>query len=120
VCAVLLLSLTSQLKALKQRPAFWFSTVTQLLPSDSRAAPTFEWGGLPGYVGEMDFYRNRTMSRGVDYTSSDAADLFQHTVGRRQKVLIERKYAETYCPAPRHAGPSGRRRLKTYRPAGET
>ena len=56
---------------------------------------SFEWIGHCNYLGES-VRRNSTRTRGANFTSADAAVMFLRQDGRRQIVLIEWKYTESY------------------------
>jgi hypothetical protein len=55
----------------------------------------FEWIGERYYLGER-IARGEKRTRGANCTSADAAVLFEQTDGKRQLVLIEWKYTESY------------------------
>jgi hypothetical protein len=56
---------------------------------------SFEWIGLDNYLGEK-IRRNSSRTRGANFTSADAAVMFLRQDGKRQIVLIEWKYTESY------------------------
>jgi hypothetical protein len=55
----------------------------------------FEWIGQDNYLKEK-IWRNGKRTRGANFTSADAAVLFERTDSKRQFVLIEWKYTEAY------------------------
>jgi hypothetical protein len=72
-----------------------FPTVGEMLPIEDGQYVVFEWIGRHNYLHEMKS-PNRIRTRGANFTSADAAVMFQHTDGRKQIVLIEWKYTEAY------------------------
>jgi hypothetical protein len=51
---------------------------------------------------------------GANFTSADAAVLFEQQDGTKQAVLIEWKYCESYYSKPLHVAKSGTRRTEIY------
>lgn len=74
---------------------------------------TFEWIGRENHLREK-IARNGKRTRGANYTSTDAAVMFQRTDGKRQVVLIEWKYTESYGPTAYHIAKSGTSRVAIY------
>lgn len=86
----------------------------QMLPIENGQYVAHEWVGQVNYLGE-DRSTRRNPSRGALFTSADAAVMFQRKDGKRQFVLIEWKYTESYSGGVGLAvGVSGLRRVKTY------
>jgi hypothetical protein len=71
-----------------------FPAIRQTLPMDPGQLVSFEWIGERNYLREKCRTSKRT--RGANFTSADAAVMFEHQDGRRQIVLIEWKYTESY------------------------
>lgn len=70
-----------------------FPTIKRMLPiEDDERFVTFEYIGAKNYLGE----RGKTRTRGANVTSADAAVMFEHENGKRQIILIEWKYTESY------------------------
>jgi len=75
---------------------------------------TFEWVGLEDHLGER---RGKTLSRGAQMTSADAAIKFRNSAGAIEIALIEWKFTEAYSGSPvKTASPSNLRRIATYLP----
>jgi hypothetical protein len=91
-----------------------FPTLDAMLPIERGHYVTFEWIGTQNYLGEV--CRNGKRTRGANYTSADAAVMFQRNDGRRQIVLIEWKYTESYGRTALRVARSGTDRLAIYRP----
>lgn len=90
-----------------------FPDLQEMLPIEDGQYVAFEWIGQDDYLGERK-YRKVKRTRGANYTSPDAAVMFQRVDGHRQIVLIEWKYTETYYSTPFRIAPSGRDRTKIY------
>lgn len=90
-----------------------FPTVKQVLPMETDGQfVAFEWIGEKNYLGEIS--RNGKRTRGANFTSADAAVMFTHTNGRRQIVLIEWKYTESYGETFLKIAKSGKDRTTIY------
>lgn len=72
-----------------------FPDLARMLPIENRQYVAFEWIGQRNYLGEK-VSRNGKRTRGANFTSADAAVMFERTDGKRQIVLIEWKYTEAY------------------------
>lgn len=59
-----------------------------MLPVENRQYVAFEWIGQENYLGER-ISRNGRRTRGANFTSADAAVLFERSDKKRQMVLIE-------------------------------
>ncbi len=90
-----------------------FPALHKILPIEKGQFVTFEWIGQQNYLCEIKS-PNRKRSRGALFTSADAAVLFERTDGKRQLVLIEWKYTESYGGASLKTAKSGRNRTKIY------
>jgi len=74
---------------------------------------SFEWIGERNYLGEK-VGRTGTRTRGARFTSTDAAVMFDRTDGKRQIVLIEWKYTESYGSTSLKLAKSGTDRSAIY------
>jgi len=90
-----------------------YPTLGKMLPMENGQYVAFEWIGQENYLGEVS--RGDVRTRGALFTSADAAVLFQHTDGRRQIVLIEWKYCESYGRTDLCVAKSGADRTAIYR-----
>jgi hypothetical protein len=99
-------------------PAFPF--IRQMLPLEEEFPDlfvSFEWIGKQNYLGEKTRGSERT--RGANCTSADAAVMFEREDGKRQIVLVEWKYTESYSDESLRFAPSGRDRASIYEPLYE-
>ncbi|MFO7635498.1 MAG: hypothetical protein R6W76_23330 [Caldilinea sp.] len=93
-----------------------FPDLAQMLPIENEQYVAFEWIGQHNYLGE-NVSRNGKRTRGANFTSADAAVMFERTDGKRQFVLIEWKYTEAYNGKQSIAiAKSGTDRRAIYRP----
>lgn len=83
-----------------------------LLVEDGKLV-SFEWIGALNYLGEK-ITRNGKRSRGANFTSADAIVMFERTDKKRQIVLIEWKYTESYGGTDLKFAKSGTDRTKIY------
>jgi hypothetical protein len=74
---------------------------------------TFEWIGQENYLREK-VGRSGMRTRGANFTSADAAVMFERQDGRRQIVLIEWKYTESYSPTSLKFSSRGTDRTAIY------
>lgn len=72
-----------------------FPDLARMLPIENEQYVAFEWIGQRNYLGEK-ISRNGKRTRGANFTSADAAVMFDRTDGTRQIVLIEWKYTEAH------------------------
>lgn len=72
-----------------------FPDLASMLPIENEQYVAFEWIGEKNYLREK-ISRNGKRTRGANFTSADAAVMFERTDGKRQFVLIEWKYTEAY------------------------
>jgi hypothetical protein len=86
-----------------------------MLPVESGQYVTFEWIGKKNYLGET-VPRNGMRTRGANCTSADALVMFVLTDGKRQIVLIEWKYTESYGSTSLKMAKSGTDRTEIYSP----
>jgi hypothetical protein len=91
-----------------------FPCVREMLPMESGQYVAFEWIGRDNYLGEI-VRGNGKRTRGANVTSADAAVMFLRTDGKRQIVLIEWKYTESYGGNCLTIAKSGTDRTKIYR-----
>jgi len=92
-----------------------FPTLRQMLPMEETGEyVAFEWIGERDYLGENKRSKERT--RGANCTSADAAVFMEHEDGKRQIVLIEWKFTESYGAQSIKIAASGTDRSETYRP----
>jgi hypothetical protein len=94
-----------------------FPNLAAMLPIEHGQYVAFEWIGQENYLNEK-ISRNGKRTRGANFTSADAAVMFDRTDGKRQIVLIEWKYTETYNSKQSLAiaKKSGTDRREIYRP----
>jgi len=92
-----------------------FPGLREMLPVENAHYVAFEWIGQENYLGER-VSRNGQRTRGANFTSADAAVLFERDDGKRQMVLIEWKYTESYSTTPLRVSRSGTDRTEIYRP----
>jgi hypothetical protein len=90
-----------------------FPDVHEMLPIEDGQYVAFEWIGQRNYLGEKKS-PNRKRTRGANFTSADAAVMFQRDDGRKQIVLIEWKYTESYFSTWLKYARSGTDRTKIY------
>ena len=72
-----------------------FPAIREMLPIENGQYVACEWIGQENYLGEK-ISRNGKRTRGANFTSADAAVMFERPDGKRQIVLIEWKYTESY------------------------
>jgi hypothetical protein len=94
-----------------------FPELSHMLPFENGEYVSFEWIGKDDYLGEKKNARNKLRSRGATCTSMDAIVMFERTDKKRQVVLIEWKYAESYYHTDlKTTKRSGTDRTAIYRP----
>lgn len=91
-----------------------FPQIERMLPVESGKYVSFEWIGQENYLREK-ISRNGQRTRGANFTSADAIIMFERKDKKRQIVLIEWKYTESYSSTPYHKSKSGTDRTKIYR-----
>lgn len=74
----------------------------------------FEWIGQQNYLREK-LPRHGKRTRGANFTSADAAVRFEREDGKKQVVLIEWKYTESYSSSSYKIARSGTDRTAIYR-----
>jgi hypothetical protein len=92
-----------------------FPSFREMLPIEDGQYVAFEWIGKENYLNEK-VSRSGKRTRGANFTSADAAAMFERTDGKRQFVLMEWKYTESYGGASLKVAKSGTDRSDIYRP----
>jgi hypothetical protein len=100
--------------ALAQVLSSVFPEIEKMLPIESGRYVSFEWIGQENYLGEK-ISRNGQRTRGANYTSADAIVMFERKDKKRQIVLIEWKYTESYGKTFLKYADSGTDRTGIYR-----
>lgn len=96
VCGVnFLYPFYNQPEALKSLLSPLFPSINKMLPIEKNHFVSFEWIGMENYLGER-IPRHGKRTRGANFTSADAVVMFERADGKKQIVLIEWKYTETY------------------------
>ncbi len=112
-CVNFLFPFANQPQALVELLRPLFPTILEMLPMEIPGQfVSCEWIGQQNYLGEIS--RNTKRSRGANYTSADAAVMFAREDGRRQIVLIEWKYTESYGGSSVRYARSGRDKTTIY------
>jgi len=93
------------------RPIF---PIQAMLPIENGQYVAFEWIGEKDYLCEKGSH-NGPRTRGANCTSADAAVMFERTDGRKQIVLIEWKYTESYGGSSLEKSKSGTYRTNIYK-----
>jgi hypothetical protein len=91
----------------------FFPDLQTMLPLEDEQYVAFEWIGATNYLGEK-ISRMGKRTRGANFTSADAAVLFQNSKGKKQILLIEWKYTEAYSSTWLKYAPSGTDRTSIY------
>jgi hypothetical protein len=115
-CVNFLFPLASQPVALTELLRPIFPCIRKMLPiaDPEEQYVVFEWIGQKNYLEERIRPGGRR-TRGANFTSADAAVMFEETDGTRKFVLIEWKYTESYSGAPLKIAKSGTDRTAIYR-----
>lgn len=92
----------------------FFSDIKKMLPVEAERFISFEWIGESDYLGEAAVKGRVKRSRGSLFTSADAMIRFEKNDGRKQSVLIEWKYTESYSGQCIAESRSGTDRTKLY------
>lgn len=112
-CANFLFPFADQPKALAELLRPIFPSLREMLPIEGGLYVAFEWIGEKNYLGEK-ISHNGQRTRGANFTSADAAVMFQAINGSKQIVLIEWKYTEAYYPTWLKYAASGTDRTTIY------
>ena len=91
-----------------------FPALKNMLPVEDGKFVSFEWIGQENYLGEK-ISRNGKRTRGANFTSADAIVMFNRTDNKRQVILIEWKYTESYGGTFLKIADSGTDRTAIYR-----
>lgn len=119
VCGVnFLFPFGEQPKALANLLAPYYPGLARMLPIEDGRYVAFEWIGAENYLAEHGS-KDGNRSRGANFTSADAAVLFERKDGLKQIVLIEWKYTESYSPTSLRVSKSGTDRTQIYLPLYE-
>lgn len=115
-CVNFLFPFADQRDALAQLLRPVFPAIQKMLPIKEQEGQYIvcEWIGRENYLGER-VPRNGKRTRGANCTSADAAVMFERTDGKRQTVLIEWKYTESYSGTSLRTSESGTDRTAIYK-----
>lgn len=113
-CVNFLFPFANKPEALAQVLRPIFPQLGKMLPIESGKYVSFEWIGQQNYLGEK-ISRNGQRTRGANCTSADAIVMFERNDEKRQVVLIEWKYTESYGGTFLKISDSGTDRTKIYR-----
>jgi hypothetical protein len=91
-----------------------YPEIKKMLPVENGLYVSFEWIGEKNYLGEK-VSRNGQRTRGALFTSADSIVLFERKDKKRQVVLIEWKYTESYGGNFLKYADSGTDRTEIYR-----
>lgn len=95
-----------------------FPLIQNMLPIEDGNYVACEWIGAENYLKER-VSRSEKRTRGANCTSADAAVMFERSDAKRQIVLIEWKYTESYSDTCLTRAKSGTDRTTIYRPIFE-
>lgn len=90
-----------------------FPQIDHMIPVEDGLYVSFEWIGEENYLGER-VSKNGNRTRGANFTSADAIVMFEDQDKKRQAVLIEWKYTESYGSNYLGIANSGTDRRKIY------
>ena len=90
-----------------------FPELDRMLPVEDEKYVSFEWIGKENYLCEK-ISRNGKRTRGANFTSADSIVMFERKDKKRQVVLIEWKYTESYGGTSLKIAKSGTDRTKIY------
>ncbi len=113
-CVNFLFPFADQPNALAQvlRPVF--PELEKMLPIESGQYVSFEWIGRENYL-RQNISQNGKRTRGANFTSADAAVMFERKDRKRQIILIEWKYTESYSSTSLKTAQSGTDRTQIYK-----
>lgn len=112
-CVNFLFPFADQPQALAQVLRPIFPELERMLPVESGKYVSFEWIGQENYLREKNS-QNGQRTRGANFTSTDAIISFERTDKKRQIVLIEWKYTESYSSTSLKKAKSGTDRSGIY------
>ena len=113
-CANFLFPFADKPRALVELLRPVFPSIQQMLPMEKGGQfVSFEWIGEQNYLGER-VARGGKRTRGANFTSADAAVMFEHKNGLKQIALIEWKYTESYRSTSLRFAKSGTDRTTIY------
>lgn len=113
-CVNFLFPLADQPQALAKGLKPFFPQIERMLHVEDGQYVSFEWIGAENYLKEK-IGRNGKRSRGANFTNSDAVVMFERKDKKRQVVLIEWKYSESYGSTDLKIAKSGTDRRGIYR-----
>lgn len=112
-CINFLFPFTDKPKELANLLRSVFPQIDHMLPVEDELYVSFEWIGEKNYLGERGTI-NGKRTRGANFTSADAIVIFEDKDHRREAVLIEWKYTESYSRTYLGIAKSGTDRRKIY------
>jgi hypothetical protein len=113
-CVNFLFAFAEQPEAVVELLRPLYPDIARVLPMEAAGQyVSFEWIGAENYLGER-VPNNGKRTRGANYTSTDAAVLFEDEAGSRQIVLIEWKYTESYSSSSYRVSRHGTDRTRIY------
>lgn len=112
-CVNFLMPFADQPRALAEVLRPLFPELKIMLPIENGQYVACEWIGAENYLNEI-MSRNGKRTRGANFTSADAAVMFERNNGEKQIVLIEWKYTESYGETSYKVAKSGRDRIAIY------
>jgi hypothetical protein len=112
-CVNFLFPFSNYPQALKTLLLPVFPEIQEMLPVEKEKFVSFEWIGEKNYLGER-VSRNGNRTRGANFTSADAIVSFLRSDHKKQVVLIEWKYTESYALVPLTVATSGTNRVSIY------
>lgn len=91
-----------------------FPELEKMLPIENDQYISFEWIGRENYLGESAS-QNGQRTRGANFTSADSIVMFERNDKKRQIVLVEWKFTESYSSTSLKTAKSGTDRTKIYK-----
>jgi hypothetical protein len=113
-CVNFLFPFVDKPSALKKILTSFFPSIKEMLPVEDGLFVSFEWIGEDNYLCEK-ISNNGKRSRGANFTSADSIVMFERTDHKRQILLIEWKYTESYGGSNLKFAKSGTDRTKIYK-----
>ena len=112
-CVNFLFPFSNKPQSLKMLLRHAFSDIQEMLPVENGKYVSFEWIGEQNYLGEKTRGIGKR-SRGANFMSADAIVSFTRSDKKKQVVLIEWKYTESYSPVPLMISKNGTSRVSIY------